>query len=589
MHTDPSAVRVRFAPSPTGPLHIGGVRTALYNYLFAKQHGGTFILRIEDTDQTRYTEGAEAYIAQTLAWCGLTPDESIEQGGPYGPYKQSERKDLYQQYAQQLLDAGKAYYAFDTPEELEAMRERAKAEGKVAKYGIDTRAEMCNALTLPAEEVKARLESGAPYVVRLKVEAGETIIFDDLVRGQVRYPSEEVDDKVLLKSDGLPTYHLANIVDDHLMEITHVIRGEEWLPSTPLHVLLYRYLGWEATMPQFAHLPLILKPAPESYINKQTLDPLAVKLTDEFCRKTDGITPEYRDTALAFVKQTFQDKANIAAKLKEGKKDDDAKRALKAFLKTNLFGKLSKRDGDRLGFPVFPLDWHDINTGESAAGFRERGFLPEALINFLAFLGWNPGTEQELFSLEELVAAFDLSRVNKAGARFSFDKAQWFNQQYILKMTDEELAAHVRPQVTDHGHPIDEARLVRICGLVKERIPSLDAFWGAAQYFFQPVLAFDEKTVQKKWKPEDRPQMEALAAAIQATPDFAAASLEQLTKAFIHDQDLKMGNVLPIIRISLTGTMQGPSVFEVAELLGREEVAARFERAFAVFDEKVGA
>lgn len=589
MNTDKPAVRVRFAPSPTGPLHIGGVRTALYNYLFAKQQGGTFILRIEDTDQTRYTEGAEAYIEQTLAWCGLTPDESMQEGGKYGPYKQSERKDLYQQYAQQLLDTGKAYYAFDTPEELEAMRERAKAEGKVAKYGIDTRGDMNNALNLSKEEVEARIASGAPYVVRLKVDAGETIIFDDLVRGQVRYPSEEVDDKVLLKSDGLPTYHLANIVDDHLMEITHVIRGEEWLPSTPLHVLLYRYLGWEDEMPQFAHLPLILKPAPESYINKQTLEPLAEKLTDEFLKKTEGITPDYRDTALAFVKQTFQDKANIAAKLKERKKDDDQKLALKAFLKSNLFGKLSKRDGDRLGFPVFPLDWHDLNTGESAAGFRERGFLPEAVINFLAFLGWNPGTEQEMFSLEELVAAFDLSRVNKAGARFNFDKAQWFNQQYILKMTDEALAAQVRQQVADRGHTIDEATLVRICGLLKERITTVSAFWDAAYYFYEPVLAYDEKTVQKKWKPEDRPQMDALVAAIQAAPDFTAEPLEQLVKGFIHDHELKMGNVLPIIRVSLTGTMQGPSVFEVAEILGREEVAQRFQRAFAVFDSKANA
>ncbi len=510
MSQNNKSVRVRFAPSPTGPLHIGGVRTALYNYLFAKKHGGTFILRIEDTDQTRFTEGAESYIEETLEWCGMLPQESTKLGGDFGPYKQSERKAMYKQYADQLLEAGKAYYAFDTSEELVEMREAAKAAGSVAKYGIASRGQMKNSLALSAEDVQERLDSGAPYVIRLKVNSGETVVFEDMVRGLVRFQSDEIDDKILLKSDGMPTYHLANIVDDHLMQISHVIRGEEWLPSTPLHVLLYRYLGWEDTMPTFAHLPLILKPVGS--------------------------------------------------------------------------GKLSKRDGDKHGFPVFPLDWKNPTTGETAMGFRERGFLPEAVVNFLAFLGWNPGTEQELFSMEDLIESFSLERVNKAGARFNFDKAKWFNQQYIIQSSDADLAKMVRPQVAANGHEVEDSALETICGLLNERMTTLSDFWEQGYYFFEDVKEYDRKTVKKKWKLDKRPIFDTLVETVANVEPFTGENIETQVKAYINDNQLGFGNILPIFRVSLTGTMKGPSIFDVASLLGKETVLKRFETAFAAFD-----
>ncbi len=533
----------------------------MYNYLFAKKHQGTFILRIEDTDQTRFTEGAEEYIEETLEWCGMLPEESTKMGGNFAPYKQSERRDLYQKYAQQLLDSGKAYYAFDTPEELDAMREAGLAKGEILKYDFSTRGEMNNSLTLSEQEVQARLSAGAAYVVRLKVNPEESIIFDDLIRGQVRFASEEVDDKVLLKSDGLPTYHLANIVDDHLMEITHVIRGEEWLPSTPLHVLLYRYFGWEDTMPQFAHLPLLLKPSPESYITKASLEPLAKRLTEEFLKKHPEVSEAYFDTALAFTKQTFQDKANIAAKLKERKKDKPEKKELKAFLKSNLFGKLSKRDGDRLGFPVFPLDWKNIKTGETASGFREKGFLPEAVINFLAFLGWNPGTEQEMFSMEELVEAFSLDRVSKSGAKFNYDKAKWFNQQYLIHSKDEDLVKYLADLAKANGHSASNEFLSKICGLLKERITTIHELWEQGYYFFEPVADYDSKTIHKKWKGEMRPTFDNLVNTIDEVSGFSAANIEAAVKSFIQDNELKFGDILPIFRVSLTGTMQNFQVY----------------------------
>ncbi len=578
-------VRVRFAPSPTGPLHIGGVRTALYNYLFAKRHNGTFILRIEDTDQVRLTEGAESYIEKTLEWCQMLPTESTKLGGDFGPYKQSERRHLYTKYANQLLEAGKAYYAFDTPEELDSMRAEAMEKGEITKYGFQIRDKMKNSLSLSDEEVQARLKAGDPYVLRLKVNPDETIIFEDMIRGLVRFSSEEVDDKVLMKSDGMPTYHLANIVDDHLMEITHVIRGEEWLPSTPLHVLLYRYFGWEDTMPKFAHLPLILKPSPESYITKASLVPLAERLTDEFFKKNPEVRADYQPIALAFLKQVFQDKKNIGAKLKERKKDKPEKKILKEFLKDNLFGKLSKRDGDRLGFPVFPLDWLNVKTAETADGFRERGFLPEALTNFLAFLGWNPGTEQEIFTMDQLVEAFSLERVNKSGARFDFAKAAWFNQQYILKLSDEALADRIKSQVTDNGHDVTNETLVKVCSLLKERITALSEFWEQGYYFFEPVKAYDEKTIRKKWKPENRATFDQLVETVKNVEAFSAEEIETKVKAFIHDNELKFGNILPIFRVALTGTMKGPSIFEVAELLGKDAVIERFETAYTAFDQ----
>lgn len=507
-------VRVRFAPSPTGPLHIGGVRTALYNYLFAKKNGGTFILRIEDTDQVRYVPGAEEYIVESLQWCGLTPDEGPGFGGACEPYRQSERKAIYQQYARTLIDRGEAYYAFDTPEELETRRQSEAAAGNHNfKYDSLTRLSMKNSLTLPKDDVQRRLDAGEEYVIRLKVPENETVTFNDLIRGEVSFQTGELDDKVLLKGDGMPTYHLANIVDDHLMKITHVIRGEEWLPSTGHHVLLYRAFGWEATMPEFAHLPLILKP--------------------------------------------------------DGK------------------GKLSKRDGARFGIPVFPLGWEGETPEESFDGFREFGFLPAAVINFLAFLGWNPGTEQEIFSLEELCEAFSIEKISKSGARFDFDKARWYNQQYIHAARGEELAAMVRPMLEQKGYEISEAYLAAVCNLMKDRLVVLPDILNQAYYFFEDVKLYDHQNIEKRWKPESRHTFEALAALLEKTAAFDSDALEEAVKQFMTSHHLKMGEVMPVLRLALAGTMQGPAVFEMMTVLGRERTVARLHQAFDYFDSVV--
>ncbi len=503
-------VRVRFAPSPTGALHIGGVRTALYNYLFARKHQGTFLLRIEDTDQTRYVPGAEAYIIEALNWCGLQPDEGPGFGGELGPYRQSERKDFYQQYAQKLLESGHAYYAFDTPEELEARREADEAAGLPAfKYDSKVRMEMQNSLRLSEEETRKKIEDGIPYTIRLKVPQGEAVRIDDLVRGPVVFQTDELDDKIILKADGMPTYHLANIVDDHLMQITHVIRGEEWLPSTAHHVLLYRFLGWEDTMPAFAHLPLIMKPG--------------------------------------------------------GK------------------GKLSKRDGAKLGIPVFPLDWKDPDADEHFAGFREFGFDPGAVLNFLAFLGWNPGTEQELFSLSELVDAFSIDKIGKAGARFDFDKAKWFNQQHLIHKPNVEMARTIRPLIEAHGHRPTDAFLESFVALMKERVTFIPEFWENGYYFFESVREYDAKTVRKKWKSERLADFEALADQFLAIQDYTAPNVKAVVEAFIEEKGWKFGDVLPILRVAVSGTTKGPALFEMMELLGRKEVDSRLRSAYAAF------
>jgi len=505
-------VRLRFAPSPTGPLHIGGIRTALYNYLFAQKTGGTFILRIEDTDRNRYVPGAEKYILEALKWCGLQLDEGVENGGDYGPYRQSERKDMYAQYAEQLVASGHAYYAFDTPEELEKMREDLKTpEDPNPKYNYATREQMKNSLSLSEEEFKALMDADAPRIIRLKVEPGEEITFNDIVRGEVTFNSKELDDKVLLKTDGMPTYHMANIVDDHFMKISHVIRGEEWLSSTPTHILLYRYLGWADTMPQFCHLPLILKP--------------------------------------------------------DGK------------------GKLSKRYGAKMGIPVFPIDWQDESGKEFYMGFREQGFLPEAAINFLAFLGWNPGTEQEMFTQEDLIQAFDLERINKAGARFDIQKARWFNQQYIMQTDDARLATLVRPYVEKEGHQPTDDYLQKVCGLMKERFETLNDFWANSRYFFEEVTDYDnEKIIRKRWKPENRDKMHELESTINRLSNFTAENIESHVKKFIEEQELSFGEVLPFIRLAVSGTTKGASVFEMMSVLGEEEVAKRLARGFEDFD-----
>lgn len=495
-----SPVRVRFAPSPTGPLHIGGVRTALYNYLFAKKNRGTFILRIEDTDQTRYVPGAEDYIFEALDWCDLIPEEGPANGGSYAPYRQSDRKEIYTKYADQLLESGNAYIAFDTPEELEAMRERMKKEGsKSPQYDSITRQYMKNSLVLPQDEVQARLEGGEPHVLRLKMPRNEEVKFEDMIRGWVSFQSNQLDDKVLMKADGLPTYHLANIVDDHLMEISHVIRGEEWLPSAPLHVMLYRAFGWEP--PMFAHLPLILRP--------------------------DGN------------------------------------------------GKLSKRDGDRLGFPVFPLNWTDPKTGEQSTGFREMGFSKDAFLNMLAMLGWNPGTEQELFGVSELMKEFSIERVGKSGARFDFDKAKWFNQQYIKEMDDSELADQVMPQVKSAGYTADKEYVVEVCRLLKERVHFISEIVPEGAYFFGPVGSYDDKTVAKKWTPELREPFEKISNLIGSLNSYSADEAEQAVKRFAEQSELKLGQLMPLLRVMLTGTTAGPPLFETAALLGKDQVTAR--------------
>ena len=496
-------VRVRFAPSPTGPLHMGGVRTALYNYLFAKKNNGDFILRIEDTDQNRFVPGAEDYIIESLLWCGIRPDEGPGFGGDDGPYRQSERKDRYRQYAEMLIEKGEAYYAFDTAEELEAMRSRLKA-AKVAspQYNAITRETMKNSLVLSEDEVRQRIESGQPYVIRYKMPRQEEIRVQDIVRGWVVVNSAQLDDKVLFKSDGMPTYHLANVVDDHLMKITHVIRGEEWLPSAPLHVKLYEAFGWAP--PAFAHLPLLLKP--------------------------DGN------------------------------------------------GKLSKRDGDRLGFPVFPLQWQDPQSGEVSSGYRQRGYFPEAFVNMLALLGWNPGTPQEIFSMEELIQAFSLERVGKAGAKFDPDKTRWFNQQYLRSKSDSELAQHILPLVAEKGFTVSEAYAEKMCSLMKERASFIPEIVDQGMYFLQAPESYDENTVAKKWKADTSKHMQALREKFGQLPNWNKEELEAAFTGFLKESELGMGAVLPNLRLLVTGQGMGPGMFEIMEVLGRDEVLQRMDR-----------
>lgn len=503
------SVRVRFAPSPTGALHIGGIRTALYNYLFARQNGGQMILRIEDTDQTRYVAGAEEYIKDSLKWVGLSLDEGPDQGGPYAPYRQSERKELYREFADRLIANGYAYYAFDTEAELEEMRKRLKAAGVPSpQYNGITRTQMRNSLTLPEDEVKQMLKDGVPYVIRLKVPRKEEVRLQDMIRGWVLVHSAQIDDKVLMKSDGMPTYHLANVVDDHLMKITHVIRGEEWLPSAPLHVLLYRYLGWEAEMPHFAHLPLLLKP--------------------------DGN------------------------------------------------GKLSKREADRLGFPIFPLNWSDAQTGEIAIGYRESGYLPDALINFLAFLGWNPGTEQEIFSMDELIQAFSIERIGKAGAKFDIQKAQWFNQQYLRKLPDAALSKYLLEELRKHDISCTEDRAEKIVSLVKERATFPHDLYNVSQFFFAIPEVYDAKIVDKKWNDDAIRVLVAYAGAVVENQPSSAEDFRELLESTTGRLQVETGRILQALRLSVTGMGTGPDLMTVMSILGAEEIGSRIRHAIHV-------
>jgi len=495
-------VRVRFAPSPTGPLHIGGVRTALFNYLFAKKYNGTFILRIEDTDQNRFVEGAENYIEESLKWCGITVDEGVNTNEKFGPYRQSERKDIYKKYADQLIANGKAYYAFDTADDLDAHRKNHEAEGKTFIYNWHNREKgrLVNSLVLSAEETQAKLDAGDDYVIRFLSPQDETLHLTDIIRGNMTIDTNILDDKVLFKSDGLPTYHLANIVDDHLMEITHVIRGEEWLPSLALHYQLYDAFGWEK--PEFAHLPLILKPT--------------------------------------------------------GK------------------GKLSKRDGDKLGFPVFPLAYKDHQTGDISRGYREDGYFPEAVVNFLAFLGWNPGTEQEIFSMDELIAAFDLNRVNKAGARFDPDKTKWFNHHYMQEQYNDDLAEtfkQIQPELAE----IDVNYVELVVALIKERATFVTDFWALSHFFFQTPTDLDEKAVKKAWKDDSPELMTQVVSVIESVEDFTVENLQTELKGWIIKNDIGFGKVMMPLRLALVGALQGPDVFDIMYLIGKDETKRRIE------------
>ncbi|MBP7485915.1 MAG: glutamate--tRNA ligase [Parabacteroides sp.] len=498
-------VRVRFAPSPTGALHIGGVRTALYNYLFAKQHGGDLILRIEDTDSQRFVPGAEAYIIESLTWLGIKFDEGVSFGGNYGPYRQSERKEIYKQYVDQLLNDGLAYIAFDTPSELEEKR------SAIANFQYDasTRLQMRNSLTLSADETKVLVDAGNQYVVRIKIEPNENIVVNDLIRGEVVINSSVLDDKVLYKSaDNLPTYHLANIVDDHLMEVTHVIRGEEWLPSAPLHVLLYRFFGWTDTMPSFAHLPLLLKP--------------------------------------------------------EGN------------------GKLSKRDGDRLGFPVFPLQWTDPVSGDISSGYRESGYLPEALVNFLALLGWNPGNDQELLGMEELIQLFSLAHCSKSGAKFDYEKGKWFNHQYIQKKDNALLAAMFAPLLAEKGVEACPEYIEKVVGLMKERVNFVKELWDQASFFFVAPTSYDEKTVKKRWKDNSAAQLTELMAVLLPIEDFGSVNTEEIVKGWIEENQYHLGNIMNAFRLALVGESKGPHIFDITEALGKDESIVRLKRAIEI-------
>ncbi len=498
-------VRVRFAPSPTGPLHMGGVRTALFNYLFAKKHGGDFLLRIEDTDQNRFVPGAEEYIIESLNWCGLQFNEGPGIGGNYGPYRQSERKSLYKKYADQLLESGWAYYAFDTPEELEAIRLEAEKDGEVFSYGIQTRGKLCNSLTLEKNEVEKRVATGENFVVRFKMPENTNVTENDIIRGEVTFYTNALDDKVVFKANGMPTYHLANVVDDYLMEISHVIRGEEWLSSMPLHVLLYKALGWENTKPRFAHLPLILKPV--------------------------------------------------------GK------------------GKLSKRDGDKMGFPVFPLKWEDKETGETFHGYREDGYFPEAFINLLALLGWNPGTEQEIFSKEELAGIFSLERVVKSGSRFDPEKAKWFNKHYFQQKTDAELTELFKPVLKEKQVTASDGKVLKVVSEVKERCQFVAELWEQGSFFFLVPESYDEKTVQKRWLPETPGQLTAICGVFDSAGNWEQPLIKEAFSNFMNEKGWNFGAVMNPLRLCLVGGNVGPDLFKICEILGKEETVSRIKTA----------
>jgi nondiscriminating glutamyl-tRNA synthetase len=567
-------VRVRFAPSPTGPLHLGGVRTALYDYLFAKNQGGEFILRIEDTDTARYVEGAEEYIEEALEWCGIIPDESPKRGGKFAPYRQSERRDIYDRYTEQILKTDYAYIAFDTAEELDAVRAEFEAKGEVFSYNNVSRNILKNSVALSKEEVQQLLDSKTPYVVRFKMPIDRTLGLVDMIRGNSAVNTNTLDDKVLVKNDGMPTYHFANIIDDHEMEISHVIRGEEWLPSLGLHTLLYEAMGWEA--PEFAHLSLILKPDVSTLINKENIDSITKSFTEEFVTKNSQFS---LDEATVLIKSLFSEvkSPRFKSMLNENEKDNEITASVKQFLKKGLSGKLSKRDGDKFGFPVFPLNFTDPATGNMSKGYRESGYLPEAFMNMVALLGWTPADDKEILSLEEMAKEFDLNKVHKAGARFSKEKAEWFNHQYIQLKSDNELLNILKE--SDLHFNMEDEKLLKIIHLMKERATFPTDIYENGKFFFVAPSSYDEKASKKAWNDETSNLLTEFAESLNSINDFSSENIKQNLHDFAENKGIGMGKVMMPLRLALVGELKGPDVPDILELVGKEESIARISNA----------
>jgi glutamyl/glutaminyl-tRNA synthetase len=567
-------VRVRFAPSPTGPLHLGGVRTALYDYLFAKNQGGEFVLRIEDTDTARYVEGAEEYIEEALEWCGIIPDESPKRGGKFAPYRQSERRDIYDRYTEQILKTDYAYIAFDTAEELDSVRAEFEAKGEVFSYNNVSRNILKNSVALSKEEVQQLLDAKTPYVVRFKMPIDRTLGLVDMIRGNSAVNTNTLDDKVLVKNDGMPTYHFANIIDDHEMEISHVIRGEEWLPSLGLHTLLYEALGWEA--PEFAHLSLILKPDVSTLINKENIDSITKSFTEEFVTKNSQFS---FDEATTLIKSLFSEvkSPRFKSMLNETEKDNEITASVKQFLKKGLSGKLSKRDGDKFGFPVFPLNFTDPATGNMSKGYRESGYLPEAFMNMVALLGWTPADDKEILSLEEMAKEFDLNKVHKAGARFSKEKAEWFNHQYIQLKSDNELLNILKE--SDLHLNMEDEKLLKIIHLMKERATFPTDIYENGKFFFEAPSSYDEKASKKAWNDETSNLLTEFAESLNSINDFSSENIKQNLHDFAENKGIGMGKVMMPLRLALVGELKGPDVPDILELVGKEESIARISNA----------
>lgn len=575
-----SKVRVRFAPSPTGPLHLGGVRTALYDYLFAKNQGGEFVLRIEDTDTARYVEGAEEYIEEALEWCGIIADESPKKGGRFAPYRQSERRHIYDKYTEQILKTDYAYIAFDTAEELDAIRAEYEARGDVFSYDNKSRNRLRNSIALSEEEVQKLLDEKIPYVVRFKMPVNRTLGLVDIIRGNSAVNTDTLDDKVLVKNDGMPTYHFANIIDDHEMEISHVIRGEEWLPSLGLHTLLYEAMGWEA--PQFAHLSLILKPDVSTLINKENIDEITKSFTEEFVAKNNQFS---FDESATIIKSFFSEvkSPRFKSMLSENDKDNEILASVKQFLKKGISGKLSKRDGDKFVFPVFPLNFTDPATGNISKGYRESGYLPEAFINMVALLGWSPADDKEILSLDEMAKEFDLNKVHKAGARFSKEKAEWFNHQYLQKKSDKEILEIFKNLEETKGVNLSDEKLLKIISLMKERATFVKDIYNDGKFFFEAPVSYDEKASKKAWNEETSAVLNDLITRLSGVEAFSSEKIKEEIHHLVEEKGLGFGKVMMPLRLALVGELKGPDVPDLVEILGRQESVNRIKKAVEMF------